>query len=116
HQREQGFMSVTVTINGELRHLNGALSLTDLLSALGQDPAKVAVERNLEIVPRSKYGEVQVGDGDKLEIVHFIGGGNASPEQPTDKPLVIAGRTYKSRLIIGTGKYKTYAENAAALE
>lgn len=109
-------MSVTVTINGELRHLNGALSLTDLLSALGQDPAKVAVERNLEIVPRSKYGEVQVGDGDKLEIVHFIGGGNASPEQPADKPLVIAGRTYKSRLIIGTGKYKTYAENAAALE
>lgn len=109
-------MSVTVTINGELRHLNGALSLSDLLSALGQDPAKVAVERNLEIVPRSRYGDVQVADGDKLEIVHFIGGGNASPEQPTDKPLVIAGHTYTSRLIIGTGKYKTYAENAAALE
>jgi thiazole synthase len=105
-------MSVTVTINGELRHLNAALSLTDLLSALGQDPAKVAVERNLEIVPRSKYGEVTVADGDKLEIVHFIGGGNA----PVDRPLTIAGRTYKSRLIIGTGKYKTYAENAAALE
>jgi len=105
-------MSVAVTINGELRHLNAALSLTDLLSALGQDPAKVAVERNLEIVPRSKYGEVRVADGDRLEIVHFIGGGNA----PEDKPLVIAGRTYKSRLIIGTGKYKTYAENAAALE
>ena len=109
-------MSVTVTINGELRHLNGALSLSDLLSALGQDPAKVAVERNLEIVPRSRYGDVTVADGDKLEIVHFIGGGNAAPEQPVDKPLVIAGRTYTSRLIIGTGKYKTYAENAAALE
>jgi thiazole synthase len=109
-------MSVAVTINGELRYLNAALSLADLLAALGQDPAKVAVERNLEIVPRSKYGEVTVGDGDKLEIVHFIGGGNA-PAAPSDgKPFVIAGKTYKSRLIIGTGKYKSYAENAAALE
>jgi len=112
HHAGTGFMSVAVTINGELRHLNGALSLTDLLSALGQDPAKVAVERNLEIVPRSKYGEVTVEDGDRLEIVHFIGGGNAAE----DKPLVIAGRMYKSRLIIGTGKYKSYAQNAAALE
>ncbi len=109
-------MSIAVTINGELRHLNGALSLTDLLAALGQDPAKVAVERNMEIVPRSKYADVTVADGDKLEIVHFIGGGNAVPEPPRDKPLVIAGKTYTSRLIIGTGKYKTYAENAAALE
>ncbi|HUJ02088.1 MAG TPA: sulfur carrier protein ThiS [Rhizomicrobium sp.] len=109
-------MSIEVTINGELRHLNAALSLADLLAALGQDPAKVAVERNLEIVPRSKYGEVRIANGDKLEIVHFIGGGNAAPEPPADKPLVIAGKTYTSRLIIGTGKYKSYAENAAALE
>ncbi len=84
----------------------------DLLAGLGLDPAKIAVERNLEIVPRSQYGEVMVGEGDKLEIVHFIGGGNTRE----DKPLVIAGRTYKSRLIIGTGKYKTYEENARALE
>lgn len=105
-------MGVDITINGEVRHLNGPLSVADLLVALGQDPAKVAVERNLEIVPRSKYADVSVGDGDKLEIVHFIGGGN----EPADKPLTIAGKTYKSRLIIGTGKYKTYSENAAALE
>ncbi|HEV2560865.1 MAG TPA: sulfur carrier protein ThiS [Rhizomicrobium sp.] len=105
-------MGVDVTINGELRHLNGAISVADLLVALGQDPAKVAVERNLEIVPRSKYDAVTVSDGDRLEIVHFIGGGNA----PVDRPLTIAGKIYKSRLIIGTGKYKTYAENAAALE
>ena len=44
---------------------------------LGLDPAKIAVERNLEIVPRSQYAQVIVGDGDRLEIVHFIGGGNA---------------------------------------
>src|SRR5579859_167183 len=111
-------MSVNVTINGEPRHLDGALSVRDLLVRLGLDPAKIAVERNLEIVPRSKYADVTAGEGDRFEIVHFIGGGNApvEPPQPTDKPLTIAGRTYRSRLIIGTGKYKTYQENARALE
>ena len=109
-------MALTVTINGEERSLSGALSVRDLLSSLGMDPAKIAVERNLEIVPRSQYGAVMVGQGDKLEIVHFIGGGNAPVEAPVDKPFVVAGRTLKSRLIIGTGKYKTYAENAAALD
>jgi thiazole synthase len=75
------------------------------------------VERNLEIVPRSTYGEVALAHGDRLEIVHFIGGGNAPVEVPReDKPFTIAGRTFRSRLIIGTGKYKSYADNAAALE
>lgn len=111
-------MGLSVTINGETRHLNGALSVQELLSALGFDPAKIAVERNREIVPRSAYDGVHVEDGDQLEIVHFIGGGNTpvAGAARTDKPLVIAGKTYKSRLIIGTGKYKSYAENAAALE
>jgi thiazole synthase len=110
-------MPLTVTINGEDRHIETPVSVRELLAGLGLDPAKIAVERNLEIVPRSQYGAVQVGEGDRFEIVHFIGGGNAPVEMPPmDKPLVIAGRTFKSRLIIGTGKYKTYAENAAALE
>jgi thiazole synthase len=104
-------MAFQVTINGEMREFGGPLSVRALLSGLGLDPAKIAVERNLEIVPRSRYGEVMVGEGDRLEVVHFIGGGNL----PADKPLVIAGKTYRSRLIVGTGKYKTYAENAAAL-
>jgi len=110
-------MAVSVTINGEVRHLNGPLNVRDLLASLGQDPAKVAVERNLEIVPRSLYGETMVDEGDKLEIVHFIGGGNAPVERArADNPFVVAGKTYKSRLIIGTGKYKSYEENARALE
>jgi len=110
-------MAVNVTINGESRRLDAALNLRELLAFLGQDPAKVAVERNLEIVPRSEYGATLVGEGDRLEIVHFIGGGNAPVEAPrADKPFVIAGKTYKSRLIIGTGKYKSYEENARALE
>jgi thiazole synthase len=106
-------MAVDVTINGEERRLDGPVSIDALLAELGLDPVKIAVERNLVIVPRSRYGEVLVGEGDKLEIVHFIGGG--TPE-PGDKPLTIAGKTYRSRLIVGTGKYKSYAENAAALE
>ncbi len=109
-------MALTVTINGEARQLKSAMSVRDLLSSLGMDPAKIAVERNLEIVPRSQYEAVQVGPGDRLEIVHFIGGGNAPAQAPLDKPFVVAGRTLTSRLIVGTGKYKSYAENAAALE
>ncbi|HVU20549.1 MAG TPA: sulfur carrier protein ThiS [Rhizomicrobium sp.] len=110
-------MALTVTINGETRMLDGAKSVRAVLAGLGMDPAKIAVERNLEIVPRSQYDAVMVGEGDRLEVVHFIGGGNAPIESPpVDKPFVVAGRVFKSRLIIGTGKYKTYAQNAAALE
>ena len=114
---------MNVTVNGESRTLGGAMSIRALLVSLGLDPKKIAVERNLEIVPRSTYDAVQVADGDKFEIVHFIGGGNApltethsKETHPMDKPFVIAGKTYKSRLIIGTGKYKTYEDNARALE
>jgi thiazole synthase len=114
--KEEG-MALHVTVNGEARSFENAFSVRGLLMALGQDPAKVAVERNLEIVPRSQYDAVMVGEGDKFEIVHFIGGGNAPVETPRiDKPFVIAGKTFKSRLIIGTGKYKSYEDNARALE
>jgi thiazole synthase len=110
-------MTVQITLNGEDRQLTGPTSVHQLLLSLGLDPAKIAVERNLAIVPRSAYDATALAAGDRLEIVHFIGGGNAPVEVPReDKPFTVAGRTFKSRLIIGTGKYKTYAENAAALE
>jgi thiazole synthase len=105
-------MAVTLTINGETRQLGGSVSVAALLTGMGLDPKKIAVERNREIVPRSQYDGTVVADGDKLEIVQFIGGGN----EPQDKPLVVAGKSFRSRLIIGTGKYKSYAQNAAALE
>jgi len=110
-------MAVNVTLNGEPKQLDAPISVRGLLESLGLDPAKIAVERNLEIVPRGAYGDVAVTDGDRLEIVHFIGGGNAPVTPPReDKPFTLAGKTYKSRLIIGTGKFKDYAQNAAALE
>jgi len=62
-------------INGEERTFSSPLSIQDLLVQLGIDPRKVAVERNLEIVSKSLYGQTDVADGDRLEVVHFIGGG-----------------------------------------
>ena len=68
-------MSLTVTINGEPRSFDDGLSIADMIAAFGLDPKKVAVERNLVIVPRSTLGEVPIADGDQFEIVHFVGGG-----------------------------------------
>jgi thiamine biosynthesis protein ThiS len=62
-------------VNGEERSIEGAASVAALVAVLGLDGRKVAVERNLEIVPRSTYGSTPVLDGDRIEIVHFIGGG-----------------------------------------
>lgn len=66
---------MTLTINGEARSFSGLSDLAALVLSLGLDPRKVAVERNLEIVPRSAYGVTALSDGDRIEIVHFIGGG-----------------------------------------
>ncbi len=64
-----------VFINGEARTVGEPVTVEALLSGLGIDSRKVAVERNLEIVPRSTYAATPVADGDRIEIVHFIGGG-----------------------------------------
>ena len=66
---------MNLTVNGELRRFEALACVTDLVAALGLDGRKVAVERNLEIVPRSAYGRTALADGDRIEIVHFIGGG-----------------------------------------
>ena len=63
-----------LTINGEEREAS-ASSVEALVTELGLDPRKVAVERNLEIVPRSTYAATALADGDRIEIVQFVGGG-----------------------------------------
>jgi len=68
-------MSLTITLNGEPRRIADGETIAGLVRAIGLDPAKVAVERNLEIVPRSTLADVMLADGDTLEIVHFVGGG-----------------------------------------
>jgi thiazole synthase len=104
---------VSIMVNGEQRDVADAITAQELLTSLKLDPAKVALERNREIVPRSAYGSTRISGGDVLEIVHFIGGGNfAEP----DDDLVVAGRKMRSRLIVGTGKYKDFEETRAAIE
>jgi thiamine biosynthesis protein ThiS len=67
--------AICISLNGEERHLPDGTSVALLLSTLGLDGRKVAVERNEEIVPRSTYQSTTLAPGDQLEIVHFIGGG-----------------------------------------
>jgi len=103
---------IDVTINGEPQQFAASLNIAAMLEELGIDRKKVALERNLEIVPKSTYDDVIVDDGDKLEIVHFIGGGMG---QPSDDIFTVAGQTFTSRLIVGTGKYKDFDETRDAI-
>jgi len=66
---------LSLTVNGELRHVPPGSSVTALLAMIGLAERKVAVERNMEIVPRSEYATTQLAQDDAIEIVHFIGGG-----------------------------------------
>lgn len=103
---------ITIRLNGDARAVNAPMSVAALVSEIGLDPTRVAVERNLEIVPKSLYAETLLADGDALEIVHFVGGGEAMP----DDSWTVAGRRFTSRLIVGTGKYKSFEQNRAAVE
>ncbi|MBB3359298.1 MULTISPECIES: sulfur carrier protein ThiS [unclassified Novosphingobium] len=105
--------TLSLTLNGEPRRAAPG-TIADLVRTLDLDPAKVAVERNGDIVPRSTLAQVPLADGDVLEIVHFVGGGDGDGAAPDDT-WTVAGRTFRSRLIVGTGKYKDFAQNAAAL-
>jgi sulfur carrier protein len=66
---------LTLTVNGESRQLDAPATVAALIARLGLDKRKIAVERNEAIVPRSAYAETWLQPGDRLEIVHFIGGG-----------------------------------------
>ena len=68
-------LSIAIRVNGEQRQVPAGLSVAAMLSELGIDPKRVAVERNLEIVPRAMLDEAMIADGDCYEIVHFVGGG-----------------------------------------
>ncbi|MBV7255654.1 sulfur carrier protein ThiS [Pacificimonas sp. WHA3] len=102
--------TLSITVNGEHRRIRTPATIADLLNELGQDPASVAVERNLGIVPKSAYADTALESGDEIEVVHFVGGG-----QQADDGWEVAGRKFSSRLIVGTGKYRDFETNAAAV-
>jgi sulfur carrier protein len=68
-------MEATIVVNGETRAAIPGATVVDLLRDLGLDGGRVAVERNLEILPRQKWTETRIEAGDRYEIVQFVGGG-----------------------------------------
>ena len=101
-----------IEVNGQLRECAERTTLSQLLSELGYGDQRVAVEHNGEIVPRDQHGETTVDAGDHIEIVHAIGGGQATSEADA---FTVAGRTFASRLLVGTGKYADLDETDAAI-
>jgi len=98
-----------IFVNGEPRTIADGATLADLVADLNLGGKRIAVELNREIVPHGHYEDYRLTMDDKIEIVHAIGGGQADS-------LVIAGRTYRSRLLVGTGKYKDLDETRRCVE
>jgi thiazole synthase len=96
-----------ITINAEPRTFPTPLTVADLLRHLGRDPKRLAVEVNEIVVRRDEQEQRALSDGDRVEIVTLVGGGETH-EPPADKPLQIGPLTFRSRLFTGTGKYATY--------
>lgn len=103
-------MEIAIMLNGERRTLAPGTTIAALVESLALPAGRVAVERNREIAVKSSWADVVLAEGDQLEIVHFVGGGQQ------DDGWTVAGRTFRSRLIVGTGKYRDYALNAAAVQ
>ena len=97
-------MAIEIRLNGEVQTLPDSLSVVQFLDFLGLPKERVAVERNRAIVPKAVWETVVLVQGDELEVVHFVGGGSG----PAADNLVIAGKTFRSRLLVGTGKYPSH--------
>jgi thiamine biosynthesis protein ThiS len=69
---------MTLSINGEDRDFEAISTLSDLVAQLGMKPDRVAIELNRELVPRDLWPATRLSNGDKLEIVHFVGGGSST--------------------------------------
>ena len=69
-----------IILNGTEKNFQDQISIATLIRELGLDERKIAVERNREIVPRTAFNSVSLCEGDKIEIVHFIGGGMGTIE------------------------------------
>src|ERR1700726_5059891 len=93
---------VSVTLNGKPRMVEDGVSLLDLLKELDVAPSRVVIEHNREIRRKDDFAKTVVHAGDELELVYFVGGGSTD-----DDAFVVGGRTLRSRLIHGSGKYSS---------
>ena len=98
-----------IYINGDKREIAENSVVADVVAKLGFTGKKIAVELNEEILPFQNFATHVLNAGDKLEIVQAIGGGQ-------DDSFFIAGKSYQSRLLVGTGKYKDLEETRLAIE
>lgn len=97
--------TVEVLVNGEKHSLPKQWTIGDVVHRLVDPSGPVAVELNRKIVRRDRWVSQQVRSGDQIEVVHFVGGGEAAPHSG-EHELVIGEYRLRSRLIVGTGKYK----------
>src|SRR6266852_8425437 len=96
------------TVNGKSYTLSGPLTVAQLMEVLEFDRRRIAVEVNRELVPLLQQTHHILEDDDAVEVVTLVGGGSPDADPTADKPLVIGGFTFRSRLITGTGKYASY--------
>ncbi|MBE0470818.1 MAG: sulfur carrier protein ThiS [Methyloprofundus sp.] len=100
---------MNVYVNGETKQYPENSTIADIVSDLGLVNKRIAVELNKEILPFNQYAQTVCQEGDTVEIVQAIGGGQ-------DDSFTIAGQEFKSRLLVGTGKYKDLEETRLAIE
>jgi len=98
-----------IYVNGETRDCAENSKVADVVADLELTGKKIAIELNKEILPSQQYTTQILQTGDRLEIVHAIGGGQ-------DDSFMLAGVKYRSRLLVGTGKYKDMEETRLAIE
>ena len=104
---------ITIHVNGESKLIERDQTIESFLKILNINKNNIAIEVNREIVNKSIYTNHIIMDKDRIEIVNFIGGGsNILDNKDT---LEIAGKSYNSRLIIGSGKFKNFKENLKAI-
>ena len=111
-------MSLTVHLNGEPHKLDDGATVATVVEALGAERARrgVAVAVEAEVVPRAQWERRELRDGERVEVLTAIQGGGDVETQVRDEPLTIAGRTFGSRLILGTGGFPRLDALAEAIE
>lgn len=107
-----------IWLNGEEREFPDGITVGGLLDALGVIRARVAVEVNRRVVRRADHDEHRLAEGDRVEVVHFVGGGAPKPrigDDMSDDLLRIGRHTFRSRLFTGTGRFADFPTMKAAL-
>ena len=100
---------MNIVINGDRREYSENTTVADIVEDLGFTHKRIAIELNKEILPFTDYAQKRIQKNDKLEIVQAIGGGE-------EDRFTVGSRTFKSRLLVGTGKYKDHEETRHAIE